>query len=297
MKAPSPEDWQAWSQSSALGLVRVDSENQVVWANPAAEALLPGLSPGQAWAELARRLPASCRRLEEGSWRLLDPQGHSGSLLSRAAHDLRNDLGTLLGFSELLLDGGLPDEKARMYQRIVVHRARRMSDRVDALLDISRFETGRSLALQPRRLILNRLLDEETAFFRTVYPDAQLDTDLGPESLTLNADPRRLRTVLRELIENALHFGGPSARVLVQARRRDTQVQLSITDEGGGILPVNQEHLFEPFFSAEGPRGQPKGTGLGLAHARVLVLASGGQFALESRWGEGTTVTLLLPGR
>jgi signal transduction histidine kinase len=113
----------------------------------------------------------------------------------------------------------------------------------------------------------------------------------------LEADPDRLTQVLRNLVRNAVAHTRPDDRIDVTARGRDGHLAISIADSGSGIAPEHLEHVFERFYRVDEGRSRDRGgSGLGLAIARAIVEAHGGRISARSRPGEGTTITLEIPG-
>jgi two-component system sensor histidine kinase BaeS len=97
------------------------------------------------------------------------------------------------------------------------------------------------------------------------------------------------------LLDNALRHTPAGGSVELAARRRGPQVTITVADPGGGIAPTDLPHVFERFYRAAGARAGDGGSGLCLTIAKALVEAHGGQIALASRVGSGTTAKLRLP--
>jgi signal transduction histidine kinase len=121
-------------------------------------------------------------------------------------------------------------------------------------------------------------------------------------------DPYRIQQVLVNLLDNAIKYSSPGGTVTVSvALEADGSLQVAVRDEGPGISPEVQPHVFERFYRADGARsrrfagGGPvraaTGAGLGLSIAKALVEAHGGRIGLESAVGEGTTVNFTLPAK
>jgi signal transduction histidine kinase len=110
------------------------------------------------------------------------------------------------------------------------------------------------------------------------------------------ADAERLRQILVNLLVNAIKFSNPGGEVTVAAERAGEYVRISISDTGIGIPADQLAHVFEPFYQVErGHLRRYAGVGLGLTISRELARAMGGDIAIESTAGVGTTVTLVLP--
>jgi signal transduction histidine kinase len=115
-------------------------------------------------------------------------------------------------------------------------------------------------------------------------------------SLTVRADPEKLRQILLNLVGNAIKFTPAGGRITLSAVRDGDLVRMSVSDTGIGIPADQLARVFEPFFQVErGPTRRFPGVGLGLAIARDLARAMHGDVELESRVAEGTTVSVALP--
>jgi signal transduction histidine kinase len=127
--------------------------------------------------------------------------------------------------------------------------------------------------------------------------DHQLEVELPPEPLTVDADRDKLRQIVMDLVENAVKYSPGGGVVRVAARRHDDAVEVSVEDQGIGIPQAQQTRIFAKFYRAEsGGRDLASGgTGLGLFIAKELLDAMRGRIWVDSREGEGSTFTFSLP--
>jgi len=118
-----------------------------------------------------------------------------------------------------------------------------------------------------------------------------------PEDLPLvDVDPQRIGQVLGNLLNNALVHTPSGGEIVVMARTKESEVEVSVRDTGEGIRSEDLPHIFDRFYRADKSRVQvASGTGLGLAIARQLVKAHGGRIEVESEVGRGTQFTFALP--
>ena len=118
---------------------------------------------------------------------------------------------------------------------------------------------------------------------------------LAPETL-LALDPDKIRSVLRNLLDNALKYSPEKSPIVVQLMRGPEQVVLSVKDSGRGIPTDELERVFEPFYRVDKSRTRATGGfGLGLSFCRRVVQAHSGTIAVESSEGKGTKVIVTLP--
>lgn len=219
--------------------------------------------------------------------------------IGMAAHDLRNPLQVIDGYSRLLLSeafGALNSE-----QREMVAAVSRNSDfmlrLITDLLHISRIEAGKlQLDLQPADIVelmrknvqLNRLLAQQKEI------DLRLNCD--EEELTLLIDTQKIEQVLNNLFQNAIKFSYPRTVVTVGLNRTNGGAVISVQDQGQGIPAEEMDRLFNPFqkTSVQSTGGEPS-TGLGLAIAKRIVTGHQGEIWAESQPGVGSTFYVQLP--
>ena len=214
------------------------------------------------------------------------------------SHELRTPINAVLGYSTLLLEniyGPLNDKQTEGIQR-TQRAAKHLLELVNDVLDLSKIEAGKiDLRLQP--VAFPALVEE---LFVTVRPLADkygsklsLESD-GKGSVTIVSDPRRVRQILLNLLSNAIKFGGAKP-ICVQVRRTDDGgVMIAVIDHGEGILPEDQERIFQEFVQL-GKTQLQEGTGLGLPISRRLAELLHGSLTLESEMGKGSTFRLTLP--
>ena len=141
---------------------------------------------------------------------------------------------------------------------------------------------------------LRPVLDEAVTLCAAQAPHHRIVTDLPPELPLAQADRRRVMQVMSNLLGNAVKFSPPGTTVTVRAQVHPATIVIHVSDQGVGI---SQEHLpliFDRFYRVEDSGVRTSGQGLGLAICRGLVEAMGGQVAVESRVGQGSTFSFSL---
>ncbi|ESR22766.1 Signal transduction histidine kinase [Lutibaculum baratangense AMV1] len=223
-----------------------------------------------------------------------------GRLLANMSHELRTPLNAILGFSEILateLMGKFEQERHREYAQLIHDSGSHLLDVVNAILDMSKLETGR-FQVFPEPFHLDEAIK---ACRQLMEPQAAqggilLEADgLGPEE-EVTADPRAVKQILLNLMSNAIKFTPPGGKVMVGAYRTETgAVALYVADEGRGIAPEDIDRLGEPFVQLKTGYDHGGGTGLGLSVVRGLAQLHDGTMRIESTLGRGTRVTIVLP--
>ncbi|GHF09759.1 sensor histidine kinase [Streptomyces fumanus] len=210
------------------------------------------------------------------------------ALLAAVSHDLRTPLaGIKAAVSSLRSDdvAWSEEDQAELLEGIE-EGADRLDHLVGNLLDMSRLQTG---TVTP--LIREIDVDEVVPMALGGVPEAAVDLDI-PESLPMVAvDPGLLERSVANLVENAVKYSPPGARVLVAASALGDRVEIRVVDGGPGVPDEGKERIFEPFQRyGDAPRGA--GVGLGLAVARGFAEAMGGTLAAEDTPGGGLTMVL-----
>ena len=219
--------------------------------------------------------------------------------LGMAAHDLRSPLSVVQGFVKLLVKerlGPVSDAQKEMLERIHAS-SRKMLNLINDLLDIASIESGR-LSLDRRETDLASFLREchGSQVMLAEAKSIRLELDVPDGLPPVSMDASRLEQVVTNLVGNALKFSYPDTVVRLQLRADDREAVVSVTDQGQGIPSEEIPLMFADFArTSVRPTGDEKSTGLGLAIAKRIVVAHGGQISVESQVGVGSTFRFTLP--
>jgi len=220
--------------------------------------------------------------------------------ISVGSHELKTPLSVIQGYASLLLEGlyGEIDEEQRDALNAIKSQTARLTQMVQQLLDISRFEAG-GMRLDCRPLQLPAFLKELASGFQPLAHQNQIDfrLDIDPDlPAEVTADAERLNEVLGNLLSNAFKFTPRGGTIDFRAAPRDGSVHIEVEDSGVGIPEQHLVKIFEKFYQVDNP-AQPRsaGSGLGLAIAKELIEAHGGTIAAESKEGSGTRFWVTLP--
>jgi two-component system, OmpR family, sensor histidine kinase SenX3 len=215
--------------------------------------------------------------------------------VANLSHELKTPLGALSLLAETLDSEEDPEVVARLTARVGAE-ATRFARIVDDLLDLSRIEAGAAgkLCLVPFSAIISEAVE---AFHE---PAAARGTrlEVGPVSPDLHvmANRRDLVSAVSNLVDNAIKYSEPGGAVYVQAGQQEDLACLWVRDEGIGIPRRDRERIFERFYRVDRARSRwTGGTGLGLSIVRHVAAYHGGDVAVDSVEGEGSTFTLRLP--
>lgn len=215
--------------------------------------------------------------------------------ISTVSHELRSPLTPILGFSELL-SALEPNPAAIREMAGEIHRhAQRMQRLVDDLLDISHMEAGH-FRLEMTEVDLGPLIEHAVQDIARQTERHQILYHATDHLPMVHGDPLRLRQVLDNLLTNAIKYSPGGGRVDVVARWCESEVAVSVTDQGIGLPRDKIGRLFEKFYRVDNTLAhRVRGSGLGLAIVKHIVDAHDGRIWVESELGRGSTFTFTLP--
>ena len=215
--------------------------------------------------------------------------------LSIVSHELRTPLASILGMTYALGDERQPLEEE--LQKDLLQRITRNADEmrrmIERLLDFSRLQAGRvDLAIGP--LPIDAAIERCLVNLHDVLADQRVDVEVEP-GLVAMADEDGFNRIVQNLLTNAAKFSPPDAAVTVRAVRENDFVRISVRDEGRGIPPERQEHIFDRFVQLPDQPVGKRGTGVGLAIVARYVDLQGGSIRVDSAVDAGATFTFTLP--
>lgn len=216
--------------------------------------------------------------------------------IANLSHEMRTHLNSIIGFSELLKTAGLNEKQQRFVGNILKSGSLQLAI-ISDLLDLSKVETGK-MELSQERIYVPEVIDEalaplkETAEKQKVVVKKELDQALE----FIEADRYIFKQVLYNLLSNAIKFSKEEGGVVtITTKKEDDTAGFSVKDTGIGIREENLGRVFNQFPHIDTGTRKFEGTGLGLALSKQLVELHGGKIRAESRLGEGSTFTFVLP--
>jgi signal transduction histidine kinase len=215
--------------------------------------------------------------------------------ISTISHELRTPLGMIKGYVTTMMreDANWDSETRLEFLEIVDEEADRLRELIDNLLDSSRLETGTlGMTLEPTKL--STIIRDSVSRTQAIYPDMEVEIEIGDDIPMLQADPTRIAQVMDNLLSNANKYA-PGSQIAVASDRRDNVIEIGVQDGGPGIPPEHVPHLFERFYRVPGQTVNVRGTGLGLYICRKIIEAHSGEIGVESQEGSGTRIFFTLP--
>jgi two-component system sensor histidine kinase KdpD len=221
------------------------------------------------------------------------------ALLTSLGHDLRTPLTSIRGALETLRSSGPALSEATRQDLLAAagEETERLSRYIANILDIVRIENGQ---IEPKRepVDLAEAIEAAAARAERASGGRTIRREVPERLPQPRLDPALFDQILRNLLDNALKFSGPSGRVTVHAEREGHEVAIAVEDDGPGIPPSYLSRIFDPFFRASRTDRVAAGTGLGLAICRGLARAMDGRIVAESPAtpdGRGARVTVRFP--
>jgi signal transduction histidine kinase len=218
------------------------------------------------------------------------------AFLAAVSHELRSPLNAILGFADILVtevDGPLTPNAREEVEQIRGSGAH-LLELINDILEFSAIESGQ-LKLSRTQVDLAVLANEVVRESQVLLGGKAVTLRMqGETGVIADADARRVRQILTNLVGNAIKFTN-QGQVIVVVGKQGSYATISVSDTGPGISPAERAMIFEEYKQAGEERAKRRGTGLGLAIARRLVLMHGGTIHVESELGRGSTFRVLLP--
>ncbi len=210
-------------------------------------------------------------------------------LIANVSHDLRTPLTIIKSYAEMIRDiSGGNEEKRNQHASVIVDEADRLSLLVNDILDLSKMEAG-TTTLECTTFDLSELAEEIVERFRGFADGYQFETDCTSPALVY-ADQKKLEQVLYNLLINAMHFTGSDKRVIVRVKKRNRQVQLTVTDTGCGIAPEDIPLVWDRYYKASRTNKRSAvGSGIGLSIVKNILILHHAAYGIDSAPGNGST--------
>lgn len=222
------------------------------------------------------------------------------ALLGIAAHEFRNPLATIIGYTEMLITYGDREElkKGEIFET-VLERANHLLTMINSLLDITRIDKG-TISISKKKIDLTKYLKQKTGEYNLIAKRKNIEIKYIPSvtSLFVNIDEDRLGEVIMNLLDNAVKYSPYNSTVNVDLNKNDNYAIFRVIDEGPGIKEDELKYLFKLFSNVKissQTTGGEKSTGLGLAICRKIVSLHSGEIDVQSKIGKGTTFIVKLP--
>ena len=245
------------------------------------------------------KMEQTLAELAQANQRLTRLNEDKSELLSIAAHDLKNPLTVVMGYSDRLAMGNIDSANLTRIAKTISREASRMRDLITTLLDLSAIEDG-SKKMDNMVVSIPKIIELAIDHFRSVADQKgiTLAFENSPDDVDGFCDRHAVLQILDNLISNGLKFSEPGTRITIICGTVNNKAFFKVSDQGPGISPEDQKQLFQKFtrLSAR-PTGGESSSGLGLSIVKRLLHSMSGEVECESQLGKGTTFTVYLPTR
>jgi signal transduction histidine kinase len=261
--------------------------------------------------EANRELTEKNRRLAQAVERLQEADRIKSNFLATVSHELRTPLTSVIGYSEMLLEGiaGPLNDEQREYVTTVMEKGDQLLQLITGILDISRMEANElKFSKVPFELDEVVQIALSTIAPQTMRKKMQLSCEIAPDIPPILGDKDRIRQVVLNLLNNAVKFTPEGGKISITAEVAPLEkpagqvphgpegVRLRVTDSGIGIAKAHHDKIFNPFYQVDNTSTREfGGTGLGLNIVKRFVEGHGGQVWVESEEGKGASFFVTLP--
>jgi PAS domain S-box-containing protein len=284
---------------------RIRKDGTRFWANVVITALRNAegqlIGYAKVTRDLTERRAAEMRALED-TRRVAEAEAANrakSQFLAAMSHELRTPLNAIGGYADLIvagIHGPVTEAQAVALDRIRSSQ-RHLLGLINDLLNFSRLEAGQ-VRYDILEFDVTGIIETVVAMIEMEAEARGIDVDLRAPAgeLLVRADALKVEQILLNLLTNAIKFTNENGHIVIRGSRNGGAVQVEVADDGIGIAPQDLEAVFEPFVQVgRSLTSAHEGTGLGLAISRDLARAMGGDLAVRSTPGRGSTFTLTLP--
>ena len=219
-------------------------------------------------------------------------------LIRNVSHELRTPLTSVRGFIQGLLDGVIPLDQQKKYLTISFQEIERLSNLLNTMLDFSAIESGK-VTLQAVTIQWEPLVKTVTESIRVRMEEKKISLGIQFEdavSLSVFADPERMKQVLFNLLDNAVRHTPNGGIIQMTSKKIGPKLEVNIFNSGDGIAPESLSLIWEPFYTEDWSRqSHRERSGLGLPITKQLIERMGGKISVHSIPGEGVTFTFSVP--
>jgi signal transduction histidine kinase len=238
------------------------------------------------------------QEIQDKNEQLESASRHKSQFLANVSHELRTPLNSIIGFTRLVLrktESQIEKLQKENLQKVLIS-SEHLLNLINGLLDLSKIEAGR-MEVYAETFILNDVVRMAASTVEPMLKNGhvRLVTEVAPDIPPVKTDRDKLKQVVLNLLSNAVKFT-EKGEIKVAAWRDNGNVKLTVCDTGIGMKKEALDYIFEEFRQADmSSTRRYGGTGLGLAIVRRFIHLMGGEIAVESEVGKGSTFTITIP--
>ena len=239
-------------------------------------------------------------RLSESFWdmqrQLEKTETIRRDLIANISHELRTPLTSMNGFVQGMIDGVIPKENYSLYLGLIMEENQRLISLTSDILELAKIQGG-SIKLNLESVKALEIISKVASGMEPMALKNNISIKIdSKEEISILADVERLTQILINILSNALKYTNPGGEIHISANVESEWVKIRIIDNGIGIDSEDLPFIFDKFYQADKSRSTAdKSSGLGLNIVKNLVEIQGGKITAESKLGEGTVISLIMP--
>ena len=214
--------------------------------------------------------------------------------VENVSHEFKTPLTAIEGYTTLLQQKNLSEEKRQEYTQKILHSTHRLSTLTGNVLLLSRLE-NQELEIQKETYSLDEQLRECILLLEQDWTAKKLELDIQLDDCICTANPALMAHVWQNILGNAIKFSPVGSTICIRLKRLDTQISVSVSDQGPGMAEDVKKRIFEKFYQGDTSRST-KGNGLGLTLVKRIIDLHGGTITVDSQPDHGSVFTVTLPG-
>lgn len=213
--------------------------------------------------------------------------------IENVSHEFKTPLAAIEGYVTLLQKPGLSEEKREEYTRRILHNTKRLTTMSGNILLLSRLE-NQELTIKKELFSLDEQLRESILMFESQWSAKNIELDIDLDTTDFYGNKELLAQIWQNLLSNAIKFVPQNGTIRVLLRRKNSEAEVSVVDNGIGMSKEILSRVYEKFYQGDTTRSS-SGNGLGLTLAKRIVDLHGGTISASSKEQKGTSFTVMLP--
>lgn len=214
--------------------------------------------------------------------------------MSNVSHEIKTPIAAISGFSEILLDKVVCEEKQREYLKLINNESIRVSRLCEYMLNMSRLDS-QVIVINKEEIRLDEQIRKSVILLCEKWADYEIDFDINLSKINIKSDPDMLHQVWINIIDNAIKYSGKNCKINIIAKEVNNEtIEIKVIDNGIGISKDKINKIFDKFYQCDESH-KKSGSGLGLSITKRIIELLNGSINYESIEGIGTTVTITLP--
>lgn len=212
--------------------------------------------------------------------------------ISNVSHEIKTPLAVIQNYATLLQDDTLDSATRQSYAKTLIGASKRITDLITNILKLNKLE-NQEIQEKHEAFNLTDALGDSVVEFETLIENKNLDLNCDFDDVVIFSSKSLLEIVWNNLISNAIKFTPDGGKIDISLKRKDKNVQITVTDTGCGMTRETGEKIFEKFYQGDTSHST-QGNGLGLALVKKVIDILGGEIAVQSQLGKGSTFSILL---